>query len=45
MQDQWMREGKGFLLVYCVTEKSTFEDIAQYREKIFRTKDSRDVPM
>ena len=26
MQDQWMREGKGFLLVYSITSRSTFDE-------------------
>jgi len=25
MQDQWMREGKGFLLVYTITSRATFD--------------------
>ena len=45
MQDQWMRDGKGFLLVYSITQKSTFEEIALIREKILRAKDADSVPM
>ena len=45
MQDQWMRDGKGFLLVYSITQKSTFEEIALIREKILRAKDADNVPM
>eukprot|EP01084_Bolivina_argentea_P056829 103936_1 len=26
MQDQWMREGKGFLLVYSITSTATFDE-------------------
>mmetsp|Transcript_86868 Transcript_86868/g.106549 ORF Transcript_86868/g.106549 Transcript_86868/m.106549 type:complete len:196 (-) Transcript_86868:20-607(-) len=39
MQDQWMREGKGFLLVYSITSRPTFEECELLREKIMRTKD------
>ena len=39
MQDQWMREGKGFLLVYSITSRQTFDEVAMLRDKILRTKD------
>ncbi|ETO20682.1 Ras GTPase [Reticulomyxa filosa] len=45
MQDQWMREGKGFLLVYNITSKPTFEEIEVLREKIVRAKDTDKVPI
>ena len=45
MQDQWMREGKGFLLVYNVTSKSTFDEVSLLYDKILRSKDKDKVPM
>jgi small GTP-binding protein len=45
MQDQWMREGKGFLLVFALTKRSTFDDIKVFKEKILRAKDMDSVPM
>mmetsp|Transcript_61014 Transcript_61014/g.97020 ORF Transcript_61014/g.97020 Transcript_61014/m.97020 type:complete len:197 (+) Transcript_61014:110-700(+) len=48
MQDQWMREGKGFLLVYSITSKATFDEVAMLRDKILRTKDAengQDIPI
>ena len=39
MQDQWMREGQGFLLVYSIIDSPTFDEIEMLREKIIRTKD------
>ena len=39
MQDQWMREGKGFLLVYSITSSTTFDEVIMLRDKILRTKD------
>merc|ERR1719410_510451 len=39
MQDQWMREGKGFLLVYSITSTQTFDEVCMLRDKILRTKD------
>ncbi|GMI03410.1 hypothetical protein TrVE_jg5901 [Triparma verrucosa] len=45
MQDQWMREGKGYLLVYSIADRSSFEEITVFKEKILRAKDMDKVPM
>lgn len=45
MQDQWMREGKGFLLVYTITSRTTFDEVSSLHEKILRSKDKDHVPM
>uniref|UniRef100_M4BHB5 Uncharacterized protein n=2 Tax=Peronosporaceae TaxID=4777 RepID=M4BHB5_HYAAE len=45
MQDQWMREGKGFLLVYSITSRSSFDDIVAFKDKILRAKDVDNVPI
>ncbi|GMH77086.1 hypothetical protein TL16_g07290 [Triparma laevis f. inornata] len=45
MQDQWMREGKGYLLVYSIADRSSFEEITVFKEKILRAKDVDKVPM
>jgi GTPase KRas protein len=45
MQDQWMRDGKGFLLVYNITSRPTFDEVTNLYEKILRTKDTDKVPM
>ena len=45
MQDQWMREGKGFLLVYSITSRSTFDEIPLFRDKILRANDEENVPI
>jgi len=39
MQDLWMREVKGFLLVYSITSSHTLEECEVLRDKILRTKD------
>lgn len=40
MQDQWIRHGEGFLLVYSITCRSTFDEIRDFHRKILRTKES-----
>jgi len=45
MQDQWMRDGKGFLLVYSITLPRTLDEARILREKILRCKDADKVAM
>merc|ERR1712173_207312 len=45
MQDQWMREGKGFLLVYNICSTTTFDEVKQLRDKILRAKEEDTVPI
>ena len=45
MQDQWIRDGSGFLLVYSITSRSSIEECAKLYEKICRTKQSNAVPI
>jgi len=40
-----MRDGKGFLLVYNITSKPTFDEVSVLYEKILRTKDTDRVPI
>jgi len=45
MQDQWIRDGKGFLLVYNIISRPTFDDVQTLHDKILRTKDADKVPV
>merc|ERR1712146_119512 len=45
MRDLYMKSGQGFILVYSITAKSTFNDINDLREQILRVKDTVSVPM
>jgi len=45
MQDQWIREGKGFLLVYTITSMQSFEEMKNFHRSILRTKDMEKVPL
>src|SRR3989338_4164125 len=40
-----MRTGDGFLLVYSVIDRKTFEEINDFYEQILRVKDADKVPM
>jgi len=45
MRDQYMRTGQGFILVYAITSRSSFDEIASFRDQILRVKDKDRVPM
>jgi GTPase KRas protein len=40
MQDQWMREGKGILVVYAIDNMTSFQDAKKYKAKIARVKEN-----
>lgn len=40
-----MRTGEGFLLVYSITSKSSFEEIATFHQQILRVKDKDYFPI
>lgn len=46
LRDQWIRDGQGFLLVYSISSRSTFERVPIYRDQILRVKEYRsNIPM
>lgn len=44
MADQWYSFGTGFLLVYSITDRPTFDAIASFHQDILRLKDRVYVP-
>ncbi|BES96673.1 RAS [Nesidiocoris tenuis] len=45
MREQYMRKGDGFLLVYSVTDKQSYENIVNFNTQILRVKDRDTYPM
>ncbi|KAL1138150.1 hypothetical protein AAG570_009842 [Ranatra chinensis] len=45
MREQYMRKGDGFLLVYSVTDKQSYENIVSFHTQILRVKDRDVYPM
>lgn len=45
MRDQYMRTGQGFVLVYSITDPSSFEDCLTIHEQLLRSKDADEVPL
>lgn len=45
MREQYMRGGEGFILVYTVTEKRSFQEIRRFKEMIDRVRNYEKVPI
>jgi len=45
MRDLYMKKAEGCLLVYSITMKSTFVDVQEIIEQLFRVKDTERVPI
>ncbi|ELP89497.1 hypothetical protein EIN_391520 [Entamoeba invadens IP1] len=45
MLDQYFRNGHGFLIVYSVTDRNSFESIKNYQSKILRVKEASNFPI
>lgn len=45
MREQYMRNGEGFLLVFSVTDRSSFDEINKFYNQILRVKDRTEFPM
>uniref|UniRef100_A0A6M2DFR8 Putative rab subfamily protein of small gtpase n=1 Tax=Xenopsylla cheopis TaxID=163159 RepID=A0A6M2DFR8_XENCH len=45
MREQYMRSGEGFLLVYAVTDRASFDEMYKFHRQILRVKDRDEFPM
>lgn len=45
MRDQYIRSGQGFLIVYSIANRRSFEELGEFRDAILRVKDSDKYPM
>jgi len=45
MREQYMRTGEGFLLVYSITSRQSFEEIQLFQQQILRVKDKDYFPI
>ena len=45
MREQYMRTGEGFLLVYSITSRPSFEEISTFHQQILRVKDQDSFPV
>jgi GTPase KRas protein len=45
MREQYMRTGEGFMLVYSITSRQSFEEIMTFQQQILRVKDRDYFPI
>lgn len=45
MREQYMRTGEGFLLVYSISSRQSFEEIMTFQQQILRVKDKDYFPI
>eukprot|EP01132_Coremiostelium_polycephalum_P002477 gene2477-3064_t len=45
MRDQWIRSCEGFIIVYTITSRSSFDQVAIFKEQISRVLDKENVPI
>lgn len=45
MRELYIKSGKGFILVYSVTDESSLQELLALREQVLRIKDATGVPM
>jgi hypothetical protein len=45
MREQYMRTGEGFLAVYSITSRNSFEEITTFHQQILRVKDKDYFPV
>ncbi|KAL1131892.1 hypothetical protein AAG570_011503 [Ranatra chinensis] len=45
MREQYMRSGEGFLLVFSVTDRASFDEVYKFHKQILRVKDRDEFPM
>ncbi|EJD55481.1 ras protein [Auricularia subglabra TFB-10046 SS5] len=45
LRDQWVREGQGFILVYSIASRSTFDRLETFRQNMLRIKRGRPIFM
>uniref|UniRef100_A0A023F5J1 Putative muscle ras oncoprotein n=2 Tax=Triatominae TaxID=70999 RepID=A0A023F5J1_TRIIF len=45
MREQYMRSGEGFLLVFAITDRASFDEMYKFHKQILRVKDRDEFPM
>jgi len=45
MREQYMRSGEGFLLIFSITDRSSFDEMFKFHKQILRVKDRDEFPM
>mmetsp|Transcript_23935 Transcript_23935/g.67048 ORF Transcript_23935/g.67048 Transcript_23935/m.67048 type:complete len:192 (-) Transcript_23935:82-657(-) len=45
LRDQWIRDCEGFVIIFSITSRSSFEQVSTFKEQVMRVKDADRLPM
>jgi len=45
LREVYMRGGEGFIIIYSITDRKSFQEISEFRDRTLRVKDKTGVPM
>jgi len=45
LRDQYIRTGQGFLVIFSLSDRESFNEATELREQIARVKDTEDLPL
>ena len=45
LRDQWIRDCEGFVLIYSITSRPSFEQVSVFKDQVLRVKDKDKIPM
>ena len=45
LRDQWIRDCEGFVLIYSITSRPSFEQVSVFKDQVLRVKDVDKIPM
>eukprot|EP01091_Cochliopodium_minus_P001820 TRINITY_DN11793_c0_g1_i1.p1 TRINITY_DN11793_c0_g1~~TRINITY_DN11793_c0_g1_i1.p1 ORF type:complete len:189 (-),score=33.07 TRINITY_DN11793_c0_g1_i1:37-603(-) len=45
LRDQYIKQGEGFLIIYSVIHKGTFENVVKFIQEVHRAKNDLNIPM
>jgi len=45
LRDQWMRDREGFIIVFSVDSRKSFDEVSRWRQNILRVKESKEGPI
>jgi GTPase KRas len=45
LRDQWIRDCEGFVIIYSITSRGSFEQVSVFKDQVMRVKDAEKLPM
>eukprot|EP01115_Flamella_aegyptia_P001911 TRINITY_DN131_c0_g1_i1.p1 TRINITY_DN131_c0_g1~~TRINITY_DN131_c0_g1_i1.p1 ORF type:complete len:209 (-),score=61.90 TRINITY_DN131_c0_g1_i1:87-674(-) len=45
LRDQWIRDCEGFVIIYSITSRTSFEQVSVFKEQVMRVKDADKLPI